>query len=243
MATMGNQWEDLRRQARQLENDIDLKLVSFSKLGTTFGTRDYKNEDLDTVPLLSSTNSDHMFDSMALDIEQLLSKLSDINDKMSDYAQTQGVSMPNSTLLHTQQRHREILQDYCHEFQKTKTNIQARREREELLGSVRRDIDSYKNSSSLNRRADVYVKEHEHIRSSDRMVDEQISIAMRTKDELRSQRNAFKSIQTKITTFANRFPMINSLVQRINLRKRRDSIILGSVIGVCTILLILYVTH
>ena len=29
---------DLRKQARQLENEIDLKLVSFSKLGTSYST-------------------------------------------------------------------------------------------------------------------------------------------------------------------------------------------------------------
>lgn len=27
---------DLRKQARQLENDIDLKLISFSKFGTSY---------------------------------------------------------------------------------------------------------------------------------------------------------------------------------------------------------------
>ncbi|KAJ7387470.1 Golgi SNAP receptor complex member 1 [Desmophyllum pertusum] len=30
------QWEELRKKARQLENEIDLKLVSFSKLGTNY---------------------------------------------------------------------------------------------------------------------------------------------------------------------------------------------------------------
>jgi len=29
---------DLRKHARQLENEIDLKLVSFSKLGTSYGS-------------------------------------------------------------------------------------------------------------------------------------------------------------------------------------------------------------
>ena len=30
-------WEGLRKKARALENDIDLKLVSYSKLGTSLG--------------------------------------------------------------------------------------------------------------------------------------------------------------------------------------------------------------
>lgn len=41
----------------------------------------------------------------------------------------------------------------------------------------------------------------------------------------------------------DRFPAVNSLIQRINLRKRRDSLILGGVVGVCTILLLLYAFH
>ncbi|KAL8198998.1 UNVERIFIED_CONTAM: hypothetical protein K2H54_031493 [Gekko kuhli] len=41
----------------------------------------------------------------------------------------------------------------------------------------------------------------------------------------------------------DRFPAVNSLIQRINLRKRRDSLILGGVIGICTILLLLYAFH
>ncbi|CAN7985884.1 unnamed protein product, partial [Ixodes hexagonus] len=250
---------DLRKQARHLENEIDLKLVSFSKLGTGLGSRDVKSDGLDTAPLLGS---DHMFETMTLEIEQLLSKLGDVNDQMSQSQCQQlpfGQNAPGATVVHTLQRHRDILQDYAREFQKTRANVQAQRQRDLLLGSVRKDIESYKNSSSLSRRSDGFLKEHEHLRNSDRMVHDQINIAMRTKDELMSQRNALKAIQTKMTTLANvqvlsesvlvlnddddRFPMINSLVQRINLRKRRDSIILGLLIGTCTVLLLLYITH
>ncbi|XP_054722960.1 Golgi SNAP receptor complex member 1-like isoform X1 [Uloborus diversus] len=241
MAKESSNWEELRRQARQLENEIDLKLVSFSKLGTSYGSQDYRNENSDTVPLLSSSNSEHMFETMALEIEQLLSKLTDVNDKMISYCQTQ--TAPGATVSHTLQRHRDILQDCTHEFQKTKANIQARKEREQLLSSVRKDIDAYKSSSGLNRRTDLYLKEHEHIRNSEKMVDDQISIAVKTKEELMSQRIAMKAIQTKMTTLVNRFPVINSIIQRINLRKRRDSIILAIVISICLILFIIYTFH
>lgn len=48
---------------------------------------------------------------------------------------------------------------------------------------------------------------------------------------------------TQLPRPSDRFPAINSLIQKINLRKRRDSLILGVVIGVCTILLLLYTFH
>ena len=247
MADYGNQWEDLRKQARQLENEIDLKLVSFSKLGTSYsGSRDYVSSNFnDTAPLLNKGNrqSEYMFETMSMEIQQLLTKLNEVNDSMMDYTQSVGSSSSSSALHHTLQRHRDILQDYSHEFQKIQTNIRAYREREDLLGSVRRDIDAYKNASGLNRRTELYLKEHEHARNSDQLLDEQINVAMATKENLLSQRNIFKQIQTKMNTMTSRLPVINSLMQRINIRKKRDSITLGIVIGICFILLIIYEFH
>jgi len=43
--------------------------------------------------------------------------------------------------MHTMQRHRDILQDYTKEFRKIQSNVRARREREDLLHSVRQDIE------------------------------------------------------------------------------------------------------
>uniref|UniRef100_H2YZK2 Golgi SNAP receptor complex member 1 n=1 Tax=Ciona savignyi TaxID=51511 RepID=H2YZK2_CIOSA len=234
-----NRWEDMRRQARRLENELDLKLVSFSKLGTSFRHEASNN---DTTPLLNSTSSDHMVETMAMEIEQLLMKLTGMNDSMSEFLETNSNS--SSAMLHTIQRHRDILQDYTHEFRKTKNNIHSFREREDLLGSVRRDIDAYKNPGGVNnRRMDMYMKEHEHLRNSDRLADEAIEIAMATKENLGQQRSMFKGITTRMNTLANRFPAINNLVQKINLRKRRDSLIISVVIAACIILILIYWLH
>ena len=69
----GTCFTDLRRQARHIENELDLKLVSFCKLGTTFG---HQNTAVgDGTPLLSSSSSEHMIETMAMEIEQLLAKV------------------------------------------------------------------------------------------------------------------------------------------------------------------------
>ncbi|XP_069082372.1 Golgi SNAP receptor complex member 1 isoform X2 [Pleurodeles waltl] len=185
-----------------------------------------------------------MFETMAVEIEQLLAKLTGLNDKMAEYSSNPGTASLNAALMHTLQRHRDILQDYTHEFHKTKANFLAVREREDLLGSVRKDIESYKSGSGVNnRRTELFLKEHEHLRNSDRLIEETISIAMATKENMTSQRGMLKTIQSKMNTLANRFPAVNNLIQRINLRKRRDSLILGAVVGICTILLLLYAFH
>uniref|UniRef100_A0A3P9IQA0 Golgi SNAP receptor complex member 1 n=1 Tax=Oryzias latipes TaxID=8090 RepID=A0A3P9IQA0_ORYLA len=229
MATCNDSWEDLRKQARQLENELDLKLVSFSKLCTSYSNHDQRSRSNSF-----SQSQDNVLVAMTTELEHLLTKLTAVNDKMAEYINSPGASSHNAALMHTLQRHRDILKDYSHEFYKTKNNFYTLREREDLLGSVHRDIESYKSSTGVNnRRTELFLKEHEHLRN----------IAMATKENITFQRGMLKSIQTRVTTLANRFPAINSLIHKINLRKRRDSLILGGVIGICTIILLIYTFH
>ncbi|XP_075760740.1 Golgi SNAP receptor complex member 1 isoform X3 [Pelodiscus sinensis] len=114
-AGSSNYWEDLRKQARQLENELDLKLVSFSKLCTSYShssTREGRRDrySSDTTPLLNGSSQDRMFETMAVEIEQLLGRLTGINDKMAEYTNSAGVPSLNAALMHTLQRHRDILQ-------------------------------------------------------------------------------------------------------------------------------------
>ncbi|KAF3841008.1 hypothetical protein F7725_006870 [Dissostichus mawsoni] len=239
MATSSNYWEDLRKQARQLENELDLKLVSFSKLCTSYSSsssKDQRTRDSRTDSVGSS--QDNMLVAMTTELEQLLANLSAVNDKMAEYTNTPGVVSHNAALMHTLQRHRDILQDYTHEFHKTKSNFFSLREREDLLGSVHRDIESYKSSTGVNnRRTELFLKEHEHLRNSDSLIDNAISIAMATK------RTSHFSVGCLSPFKPGSLPHHQQSHPENNLRKRRDSLILGGVIGVCTILLLLYTFH
>lgn len=58
----------LRKQARKLENDIDLKLVAYNKIGSS----PVASSSPDTSPLLG----EHVFDSLSVEIEQMLDKVS-----------------------------------------------------------------------------------------------------------------------------------------------------------------------
>jgi len=62
-------------------------------------------------------------------------QLFSINERMSEL-QPNGAAM-----LHTMQRHKEILKDYKLEFNKIRNNFTARKDREDLLGSVREEIE------------------------------------------------------------------------------------------------------
>lgn len=96
------------------------------------------SRDSDTAPLLSS--SDRMVESLSEEIDGLLHQLSKANDDMTEIStSTPGIATP--ALIHTLQRHRDILQDYSQEFRKTQNNLRSRREREELLTGVKKEIE------------------------------------------------------------------------------------------------------
>uniref|UniRef100_A0A182PAD7 chitinase n=1 Tax=Anopheles epiroticus TaxID=199890 RepID=A0A182PAD7_9DIPT len=228
---MGTEWDTLRKQARHLENDIDMKLIAFNKVGVGASSSVAATGNTDTSPLLGN----HVFESLSLEIEQMLDKLSNINEKMSE--------IPNSgaAVMHVLQRHREILHGYRQEYLKIQANHTTRMEREELLRGSGLGTSS-PSTSGLSRR-DMYLKENTHLHSSSSLVNDQISIAMETKEHLTSQRQHLKRFQTRMHDISNRFPLISSLIQRINIRKRRESLIIGGVIAVCTILLLVYAFH
>ena len=86
----------------------------------------------DKQPLIVS--SDDIFDRSSNEIESLLKKLTEINNRMAEYCD----KLHNQSANYTLQRHREILNDYSNEFRKTKSNIASQLEREQLLNSVSR---------------------------------------------------------------------------------------------------------
>ena len=123
---------------------------------------------------------------------------------MSGFAVGVG-SGQSAAIHHTLQRHTEILQDYRQELNKTASNIAAIVEREDLLSSVQSDISDFRNKQSGRWR--VYRGKwstQEILRGNDelelgflkvllaRLIDEQISIALETRESLVNQREILK---------------------------------------------------
>ena len=233
MSTLSTDWEDLRKQARQLENEIDAKLMSFSKLCSNYVARDQTSHHLGIDSTSTSTSSS--FETMSMEVEKLLERLSDINKHMADVVPS--LLGPNSAATHTLQRHHEICQDYRREFERTKANIRNFKTREDLLINNNTDI----NSTGLNsRRQDYYLREMGQLNNSHKLIDENLDKASLLKKELFNQRKYFMSITHKVKNIANRFPLMNNMLQKIRIKKRKDSLVLGFVIALCLIFLLLY---
>nr|VDC90436.1 unnamed protein product [Brassica oleracea] len=229
-------WEELRREARKIEGDLDVKLSSYAKLGA----RSTQGGSLKCVCVGLSgyvdAGSPRSWKSMEIEIQSSLEKLLDINDSMSRCAASAA-----STTSVTQKlaRHRDILHEYTQEFRRIKGNINSMREHAELLNSVRDDISEYKASGSMSPGVQV-LRERASIHGSISHIDEVIGQAQATRAVLGSQRSLFSDVQGKVKNLGDKFPVIRGLLGSIRRRRSRDTLILSAVIAACTLFLIIY---
>ena len=143
---------------------------------------------------------------------------------LQEYVNSQYNAPPN--MIQTAERHKEVLQDYQQEFSKTADNIGTLQKREALFNP------SYKRGNDASSKSDLLLKEHDHVKHTTRMADEIINMAIDTKESLSNQRKALSGIFNTTESITNRFPLLNRLTNKIQFKRKKDSIILGSVIAV-----------
>ncbi|KAJ4800338.1 Golgi SNAP receptor complex member 1 [Rhynchospora pubera] len=145
-STTGN-WDDLRRVARKLEGDLDVRLSSYAKLSEFSDKR--------------VSSNDTQWKTQEMEIETLLVKLTEVNEDMSQWASAAVVGA-NTATMQRLTRHREILHELTKDFKRTKKNLLSIKEHAELLTSVRNDINEHKAMSSI----DEVIDQAEGTRSS-----------------------------------------------------------------------------
>ncbi|KAG8477357.1 hypothetical protein CXB51_031028 [Gossypium anomalum] len=220
-------WEELRKEARKIEGDLDVKLSSYAKLGARFTQGDTRS------PTLGSSRS---WKSMEIEIQSLLEKLLDINDAMSRCAAS---AAPTTSVTQKLARHRDILHEFTQEFRRIKGNISSMREQAELLSSVRDDISEFKASGGMSPRMQL-LRERAAIHGNIAHIDDVINQAQTTRAVLGSQRALFGDVQGKVKVLSDKFPVIRGLLGSIRRRRSRDTLILSAVIAGCTLFLIIY---
>ncbi|KAI9104714.1 hypothetical protein DFS34DRAFT_209003 [Phlyctochytrium arcticum] len=230
-------WETLRRQARQLENEAEAKLVQYSKLasGSGSGYSGVGGGAGGSSGTSSTRNSAH---AVELELEHLLSKLTSVVNMMTSSLDNVPTGVPNNpSMMHMLQRHRDILYDYNKEFKRTKANLAAARDHADLLTSVREDISSYRSGMDTQ---DYLLTERGKIDQSHRMADDVLEQAYLTRGALNEQRDILFGNKSRMSGVLAHFPLINDVISRINTRKKRDSLIMAGVISTCVLLLIWY---
>ncbi|KAK0208920.1 hypothetical protein DFS33DRAFT_1372137 [Desarmillaria ectypa] len=217
-------YEQLHRQCRTLESLFDSKLTSYSQLVSALSR---PNEDVE------ANGSSERWKDLELEVDDLLEKLEETNEKLGTLANEPDIV--SQSMLRAIQRHRELYQDNVREVKRTKASVKQAMEQANLLSGVRNDIDAYKSSA-----ADSLLAERGRIDGSHRMTDDMIEQAYETRSEFTRQRSSLAGINTRMINVINTMPGINNVVSMIKSRRRRDSIILGVIIGICIILVLSY---
>jgi len=220
-------YDSLHRQCRTLESLFDAKLTSYARLAASIsraGTA--ADHDLEAGPSWREAESE---------VDELLEKLGETNSALDAVAQDTD-NPPSQSMLRAIQRHRDVYQDYGKEFRRTKANVQAAVDQANLLSGVRNDIDAYKSSA-----AEALLAERGHIDSSHQMIDSTLEQAHETRSEFVRQRSSLGTVQTRIVGVLNTVPGINNILSMIHKRRRRDSFIIGILIGICLFFLLRYI--
>lgn len=221
-------WEELRKEARKIEGDLDVKLSSYAKLAIKFAY----STDSGT----PTVGPDRSWKPMEMEIQSLLEKLLDINDAMSRCAaSTSATSSVNQKLA----RHMDILHEFTQEFRRTKGKLHSARERAELLNSVQDDISKSKASESLSSGVDL-LHESASIHGSTSHIDELICQAQATGSVLGGQRALIGDVEGKVEQLGGKNFTIRGILGAIRRKRSRDTLILSAVIAACTLFLIIY---
>ncbi|KAI0334421.1 V-snare-domain-containing protein [Cubamyces sp. BRFM 1775] len=223
-AAMSN-YDSLHRQCRTLESLFDTKLTAYARLASSI-TRNHDD--------VEASGSTERWRDLEAEVDELLEKLQEINDQLSAVAED-SENPPSQSMLRAIQRHREVYLDYARELRRTKGNVKTALDQANLLSGVRNDIDAYKSSA-----ADSLLAERGHIDNSHRMTDDMLAQAYETRAEFARQRTTISGINARMQGVLSSMPGINNLLSMIKTRRRRDAVIIGCLIGVCMVLLFMY---
>lgn len=170
-------------------------------------------------------------------IQEILDKRNAIINKLNRISESIDIS---TSKLQQLTRHREILQDHTFTFQRIANQIQDDRNRNNLLFSVQSDINAHKKQSQTQdtQTANDYIlHESQRVDNANSIADRLLQSAFNTRDELLNQRQYLSNAQSKMFNTLQNIPGINVLISKINTRRKRDTLILASVIALCIIVL------
>eukprot|EP00242_Pyramimonas_sp_CCMP2087_P004082 CAMPEP_0198219852 /NCGR_PEP_ID=MMETSP1445-20131203/76500_1 /TAXON_ID=36898 /ORGANISM="Pyramimonas sp., Strain CCMP2087" /LENGTH=234 /DNA_ID=CAMNT_0043897417 /DNA_START=307 /DNA_END=1011 /DNA_ORIENTATION=- len=225
----GGQWEELRKEARKSESEIDQKLAAFSKIGSGSASSS------ESANLLGESQRGDIINSKAMEIEGLLERLSDLNEAMGGLVNSGGAV----ARMHTLARHKDILMEFTQEFRRTRSTVTVDMRHHELLrGST--GITSSMDFLGGQGQPGNALRERNLIDNSSSAIDDVIEQAQASLSTLTGQREMFEGMGAKLNQLGNKYPAINSLMNAIRRKRSKDTIVLSAVIACCTLFLLIY---
>ncbi|CAO1623153.1 unnamed protein product [Sympodiomycopsis kandeliae] len=237
-------WDSKRRKARALESQLDAKLTAYSSIASAIarGERDNHKGNGGALSNLEEGNRGSGGDHRQLEsqVEDLLSQLSESISSLSQLLDDPELP-PSTVQLHAVQRHRDVLNDFERDFRRCRNNVRHAIDRYELVGRVRDDIESYKASHASDQEA--LLAERGRLDNSHSMIDGTLEQAYATLTDFQQQRQILSNVSNRMNSTLSQIPALNGVMTMIGRRRRRDSVIMGIIIGTLTLLLLMYITR
>ncbi|KAK4192690.1 Golgi SNAP receptor complex member 1 [Podospora australis] len=218
MSTPGQGWAQLRQQARALETQTETYLHTFSQFST--------QASIPPKPTDEERSTETKLQELLEKRENVITQLGRLLDSESTLTSS-ALKQNNLALL------RDKLADHRRDLSRLRNSLQEARDRANLLGSVRDDISAYRAANPAAAEAEYMLDERGRLDRSHDVADSVLSQAYAVRDNFTIQRETLASINRRITMAASQVPGINTLINRISAKKRRDGIIMGSFIAFC----------
>lgn len=123
------------------------------------------------------------------------------------------------------ERHREVQQEHEEAARRVLQRSKEQQDRDNLLGDVNEDIKKWKGNAAGE---EAYMlDERARIESSHTMADSVLAQAYATRDEFNLQKLSLQNIGQRITASSQKIPGMNTLLNKINTRQKRNSVIIG----------------
>lgn len=218
-------WDDHARRARVLQSRLDARLAAFAEAAAEAAAPEYVAVDM--------TGGGH--EALAAEVDGLLAEYAAECTALAA-SLADPLLPPSSAQQHTAQRHRELLVEFQREFFRIRTSMTHALDRRRLLGAVKADINAYRAAHASE--TEAYLAERGHLDNSHRMLDETLDQAYATRAEFRAQQSQLGSVTSRMAGVAAQIPGVDRLLTLISRRRRRDTLILGVVIGLCVVILL-----
>lgn len=211
-----------RSQALSLEKQTEQLLSKFSQFQQQ---QQNQSQSLDITPEETIIRQQ---------IEEIFQKRNAVILKLNRISEVE----PNLSTSKLQQltRHKEKLNDDNLSFTKIINNIEDERNKNNLLFNVHRDINHHKQQRNIDGNAYI-LEESERVNNVNSIADRLLQGAFATRDELLNQRQYLNNAQLQVLSTMQNIPGLNVLISKINTRRKRDTLILASVIAICILFL------
>jgi len=212
----------LNKQARHLATSLDQQLNSITKRVTEIWGH---NTDLVTEPSYLETMS--LWSEIKLKLDQFKAYTEGMEELLTDSE----LSYSDPTLAPTLHRHRERLSQFQKEANHLESKLNDVASRQELLRGTKSTRRTNREGLTEQSEAAYFITEQARLDSSHNTIDSTLGQAFELHNELNQQGASLSSSNSRLLRITSSLPGVNGLLNRISLRRRRDSMVIGSVIA------------